>query len=120
MTRIAPDEIMRCAEFKEGASSRGPWELIQVLDEKGRNPVTIFVNNVPCHGAAGKDFIIRKITEVKVGNRKDNTGAWRQSTTITADVEFIKSDINVDSEDNSDLPDGWDDLNLDLDIGLPL
>lgn len=119
MTRVAPDETFVCADFKSGESSHGPWELIKVNDEKGKNPVTIFPTNLPTNGKIGERFVIKKITEVKVGNRKDSSGQWRQSTTIAAEVQFIKSDILVDEGDETgDLP--WDDVNLGLDIGLPL
>ena len=121
MTRIAEGETFRCAKFKSGESGRGPWELIQITDEKGKNPMSIFPTNLPTHGGEGQDFVVKKIVEVKVGNRKQSDGSWRQSTTVAAEVTFIKSDILVDDGDGTeDLPDGWDDLNLDMDIGLPL
>jgi hypothetical protein len=103
MNHIKVGEIYRCEKHRAGlsnATSGQKWELFTILDEKKRNEITVFANNLPNKGSDGCSIKILSITEVKNGpkkSRKDDK--WYQTVTINADVDVIESDINFDGDD---------------------
>lgn len=118
MIKIIAGEKLHALEFRSGESERGKWELINVSDEKGKMKATVFPVNIPTGGGSDMDFVVKRILEVKIGNRKGADGQWRPQTSVSAEVEFIKSDIFVDIDDDGELP--WSEGDLMDDIGLPL
>ena len=112
MTTVTIGEVYHSKKFRSGSSSNGPWELMSIVDDKGKNEVTIFASNIPCGGSDGCHFKLTKIDEVKFGMRKNkNDDKWYPSVTVQAEVEVIKSDIEdfgdqsvLDELPDTDLP----------------
>ena len=117
MTKIAKGERYTASTFRSGESERGAWEMIKIADANGKNELTVFPANVPTGVVENGDFIVRDIIEVRVGFRKSKKDdKWYQETNVTAELEAIKSDIDIDLD--GDLP--WAEGDLMDDIGLPL
>ena len=118
MTAVKKGERYTATTFRNGTSERGDWEMIKVADANGKNELTIFPSNLPSGVTQNGDFVLKDITEVRVGFRKSKKDdKWYQETNITAEVEAIKSDIDFDV-DEGELP--WNTGDLMDDIGLPL
>ena len=119
MTKLEVGQRYHSDKFFSGNSSNGPWELLNVADDKGKNDISIFPANLPSGAHENCDFVIKEIKEVKFGPKKSKTtDKWFQQCTISAVIEVIKSDIIVDDFDDGPLP--WEEGELMDDIGLPL
>ena len=105
MNHIIVGEIYRTTKHRTGTSSSGPWELFTILDERSRNEVTVFANNLPNKGYDGCQIKILEITEVKNGSKKGANDKWYQTVSINAKVDVLESDLNPDADPFKDLND---------------
>lgn len=71
---------------KSGSSSRGDWEFVSVVNERGKEEVTIWVDNTPSGVTEGGKFKIVEVTKFGVTNRKDKDGNWRQEPSFTCKI----------------------------------
>lgn len=121
MTKITIGEVYTANKFRSGSSGRGDWEMICVLDEKGKNEIAIYPTNIPTGARENCSFKLVDVAEVKNGVRKGTDGKWYPAVSISGKVEVIQSDINLDVD--FDDPDGelpWKEGDFLEDIGLPL
>lgn len=120
MNKITKGERYTTGRFYSGESSKGNWEMYKIVDDKGKNEVTVFPSNIPTGGRDNCDIVIKDILEVRVGFRQSKKDQkWYPETNITAEIEVIKSDIDVDFDvDEGELP--WNEGDMMDDIGLPL
>jgi len=110
MTVIAPDEVYEAKRFRSGVTLKGPWELIVVDDERGKNEVTLFPVNVPSHITEGCKFRVLEIKRLKAGFRKKDDGSWSPNTSADVIVEPIITDVEGFEDDG----DPWDSIGDDL------
>ena len=121
MISIELDMPYTAFRFRSGASERGRWEVITVIDDaktlKTRQEVTIFPANLPSGVTENGQFIIKRIIKVTRKKSKDRDGNWSLvDVGITADVQPVKDELNLDG----DLPftmgayDDDDDEDMDL------
>jgi len=116
MNHLICGNVYDVVKHRSGTSKNGAWELFTILDEKKRNEITVFANNLPNKGHDGCKIKIVSITEVKNGVKKGSDEKWYQTVSINANVEVIESDLNPDGtsnpfEDGTDFADSiapWD------------
>ena len=126
MISIELDMPYTAYRFRSGASERGRWEVITVVDEAKKvrtmQEVTIFPANLPSGVKENEQFIIKRILKVTRKKAKDRDGNWSLvDVGITADVQPVKDELNL----GGDLPftmDAYndDDDGEDIDISSPL
>lgn len=110
MTVITPDEVYTAKRVRSGVTLKGPWELIVVVDERGKNEITLFPVNVPSRVEEGGRFRILEIRKVKAGFKKKDDGSWSPNTTADVLVEPIVTDVEGFEDDG----DPWDSIGDDL------
>lgn len=110
MTVIAPGEEYTAKRFRSGVTSKGPWELVVVDDERGKNEVTLFPVNVPSHVLEGGKFRILEIKKVKTGFKKKDDGTWNPNTTADVVVEPVITEMEGFEDDG----DPWDSIDDEL------
>ena len=93
MNHIVVGEIYRCTKHRSGTSGSGAWELFTILDEKNRNEITVFANNLPNKGYDGCQIKILSISEVKNGAKRGKDDKWYQTVSMNADVDVLESDL---------------------------
>lgn len=103
MIQIDLDTPYECGRFRSGASEKGRWEIVTVIEEgkygKNRQEVTIFPANLPSGIKEGDKFVVKRILSVSRKKGKDKDGNWnRVDVYITADVEPMKEEINLDGD----------------------
>jgi hypothetical protein len=103
MNHIVVGEIYRTTKHRSGTSKSGDWELFTILDERNRNEVTVFANNLPNKGYDGCQIKILSITEVKNGAKKGKDEKWYQVVSMNADVDVLESDLKSDGDPFEDL-----------------
>lgn len=127
MNRMTVGNIYVASFALAGNSSKGPYELIRVTDERGKDEITVFVNNecMPTGITKGDRFMLSKITEVshywrkgQVYNKetKQKTEGWVEHFDINADIKRISSDlegIDVDLPDDFAGVAPWDEVPTD-------
>jgi len=108
MNRVSVGSIYVAAWAYSGENSRGKYEMLKVTNEKGKEDITIFVNNVPTGIAKGERFCLNKITDVIVkwrkgqvwnSNTKKREEGWVQEFDINADVSRVSSAFDGVSTD---------------------
>ena len=105
---IEEGKIYRASFVTSGISQRGDWELVKVTDEKQRNEITIFPDNIPCGVQQGMEFEVVHIRSVKSGPKKRKDGSWREEASIKGTIKpaatssFVTDDS--DSIDDGELP----------------
>ena len=127
MNRLSIGNIYLAEWSYSGENSRGKYEMLKVVNEKGRDEITIFVNNKPSGIARGDRFCLNKVTDVIRKKRKGSVWnyetkqkeeGWILDVEINADVTRVDNDL--DGLDGS-LPDefaGADDLPWDEQLPL--
>ena len=104
MILIEKGGIYRAARAKSGSSNRGDWELVAVADENNsKRTQTIFIAT-PTGIREGQMFKVLEIVSFKNGWKKDQNGEWKPEASITAEIEPIASEIDVNDIDP------WDDI----------
>lgn len=103
MIRLDVDSVYECARFRSGASDRGRWEVVVVVDKdaKGKNKqeITIFPATVPSNVKEGGQFIVKRILSVARKKAKDWQGNWTLvDVRVTADIEPMKDELNLDGD----------------------
>ena len=91
MNKLETGKIYTAARHRTGTSANGSWELIATTDERGNNDIAVFASNIPSGVEEGGKFRIEKITAVSYGNKKDQSGNWRASISINAEVSPVMS-----------------------------
>lgn len=120
MNRISIGSVYKADWAYSGENTRGKYEMLKITNEKGKEAITVFVNNVPTGIAKGERFVINKITDVIVKwrkamiwnpNTKTREEGWEQEFDINADVTRVDDGIkglDVDCPDDfgdiDDLP----------------
>lgn len=105
MNRLSVGNIYVASFAFAGNSSRGPYELVRVTDERGKDEITIFVNNdcIPSGIAKGDKFVLSKITEAahywrkgQVYNKetKQREEGWVEHFDLNADIKRVSSDLD--------------------------
>ena len=108
MNRIETGKVYTAVRQRSGSSANGEWELLATQDERGNNDIAVFVVNTPSNVKEGGKFRIEKIVSVSYGNKKDNSGNWRASVSVNAEVSAVMtydefSQI-VPEEEDGELP----------------
>lgn len=107
MVKVEKGGTYRAAIARSGVSSRGDWELVQVRD-KGTKSITIWPENKPTGIEQGDEFVVKEITEVKLGARQVN-GVWKDDFSVGAILEKTQTvndyDFDIDSFANPDADD---------------
>ena len=127
MNRVSVGSIYTASWAYSGENTRGKYEMLRITNEKGKEPITVFVNNCPTGIARGERFVINKVTDVIVKWRKDKVwnaekkqreDGWVQEFDINADVTRVDAGISgIDVE----MPNEFDvDMELPWDEQLPL
>lgn len=103
MIKIEKGGIYPCDRFRSGASERGRWEIIAVIEEgrygKNRQEVTIFPASTPSGLYEGCQFRVKDILSVKRKKKQDSFGNWTQiDVGITAELELVEDEINMDGD----------------------
>ena len=103
MISIELDMPYTAYRFRSGASERGRWEVITVVDNskslKTRQEVTIFPANLPSGVKEDGQFIVKRIIKVTRKKSKDRNGDWTLvDVGITADVQPVKDELNLDGD----------------------
>lgn len=103
MIKIDLDTPYKCSRFRSGASEKGRWEIVTVLDsnQSGKNwqEVTIFPASAPSGLYEGCMFTVKRILSVARKKGRDREGNWtRVDVCITADVELVKDELNMDGD----------------------
>jgi len=98
MTSIKKGERYFGKDFRSGMSARGPWEMVHVADDKGKNEVTVWFHNVPTGmKEPGGYFIIDEILESKYGKRKSKTtDKWFDSVDHEVNITVCQPDTSFD------------------------
>lgn len=94
MVKIEKGGTYKAAIARSGVSSRGDWEVIQVRD-KGTKSISIWPENKPTGIEQGDEFIVKEITEVKLGARQ-YAGTWKDDYSVGAIVEKTTTVNNFD------------------------
>lgn len=103
MIRIEVGNVYRCFRFRSGASSKGRWEVVTVVEPdkfgKNRQELTIFPANLPSGVQENGQFVVKRILNVTRKKKKDKEGNWTQvDVTLTAEVEPLKEELNLDGD----------------------
>lgn len=104
---IEAGKIYRASFATRGISPRGDWELVKVTDEKQRNDITIFPDNIPCGVTQGMEFEVVNIRAVKSGPKKRKDGSWREETSIKGTIKPAAASsfvLDDDTIDDGELP----------------
>ena len=130
MNRLTVGNVYRADWAFTGENNKGKYEMLKVVNEKGKEEIMIFVNNVPANIAKGDRFCLNEITDVihkwrkgMVWNpqtRKREEG-WVEEFDINAKVTRVDSDLTGASGDIDDFGFGaapWDDLPADDQLPL--
>ena len=129
MNRITTGQVYVASRVFKGTAAERKYEIIGVVDERGKDEITIFVNDkfIPSGIEKGDRFRLNAITEVahywKKGLKwnpetKSKEEGWIENFNVNADVALLSSDLaGVDLSDADDLGGvlPWED-----DGGLPL
>lgn len=109
MVRIEEGGTYVAAIARSGVSARGDWELIQVRDNSVRG-VTVWPENKPTGIQQGDEFVVERITAIKLGARKIK-GEWKDDFSIEAIVRKTDgaSVYDFDIDDFADNPPTSDD-----------
>ncbi|MDO5444013.1 MAG: hypothetical protein Q4F31_00140 [Eubacteriales bacterium] len=91
MNRIETGSIFTAVRQRTGTSSARDWELLLTQDERGHNDIALFVENRPSGVKEGGKFRVEKIHSVSYGMKKDQSGEWRPSISVNADVTAVES-----------------------------
>lgn len=86
MISVKTDSVYTAARKISGSSDKGDWVLLKVLDENGRNGISLFARNLPCEINEGEPFKVEKIYSVSSKNKQDKNGVWRTDVSVDADV----------------------------------
>ena len=130
MNRISVGSVYVATWAYSGQNNRGPYEMLKVTNEKGKEPITIFVNNVPTGIAKGERFVINKVTDVICkwrkgmvwnSHTKQKEEGWEMEYDINADVTRVSSafdgvstDVLANELDGFDVGVApWDELSVD-------
>ena len=131
MNRITVGNVYVANHVFTGTSTFGPYEIITVVDERGKDPITIFATEkcIPTGISKGDKFRLNTVTEVAhywtkgmIYNKqtRQKEEGWEEKFNINADVMRISNDL--DGVDTSVL-DGLNDVDGELpweDGDLPL
>ena len=103
MIRVDIGTPYECCRFRSGASDKGRWEIVSIIEEgkygKNRQEITIFPANLPSGVKEGQQFIIKRILSVARKKGKDKDGNWtRVDVNITAEIEPVKAELNLDGD----------------------
>ena len=104
MNRLSVGNIYTASFAFSGSSSKGPYEIIRVTDDRGKDDITIFVNPscIPTNIMKGDRFRLNKVTEVahywrkgQVWNKekKQREEGWEERFDINADVKKLENDL---------------------------
>ena len=105
MNKLEIGNVYTAVRQRTGTSANGDWELLATQDDRGNNDIAVFVANRPSNVQEGGKFRIEKILAVSYGNKKDNSGNWRASISINAEVTAVQSYSQfVEAEDDASLP----------------
>ena len=128
MNRISVGSVYRADWAYSGENNKGKYEMLKVANEKGKEEIMIFVNNVPANIAKGDRFCLNKVTDVirkwrkgMVWNpqTKQREEGWVEEFDVNADVTRIDDSLG----DVGDLPNEFGDvgqMELPWDEELPL
>lgn len=108
-TKLEDGQIYKAAAVKTGKSSRGPWMFTSVVDDRGKNEITLFIRNTDCNLRDGQRFKITDIAGITLGVRKGKgqyEGKWFPSYTADVVIEPIASEFD-DLPDIKDGDDPW-------------
>ncbi len=70
MNNLKVGTIYVASAHKEGQNRSGRWESLTVRDERGKNPITVFVENIPSNVEENGAFRIERILDVSFGRRQ--------------------------------------------------
>lgn len=93
---------------RSGSSPKGQWELISVVDNRGKNPITVYVRNMPCGVVEGQKFNVEELFSVKYGFKKDKFEKWQPSISCEATVHPIASEYDTEILGQGDV--NWTEL----------
>ena len=124
MNRMTVGNIYVASFALAGNSAKGPYELIRVTDERGKDEITVFVNDgcMPTGITKGDRFMLSKITEVShywrkglVYNRetKQKEEGWVEHFDINADIKRVSNELDgIEAEFPDDFAGvaPWDEL----------
>ena len=92
MTRITCGKSYKAEEFRTGTSDKGrDWEMISVVDDNGKNPISIFPVNYPCGVKKGSEFLLKSIESTSIGHRKGNDDKWYTAMSVNAVVSLVQA-----------------------------
>lgn len=105
MNKLEIGKVYTAARQRTGSSANGDWELLATQDERGNNDIAVFVANRPSNVPEGGKFRIERILNVSYGNKKDASGNWRASISVSAEVTAVESyEQFAAEEDDGNLP----------------
>lgn len=99
MNKLKSGEVYTAVSSKSGRSRMGDWELLLTKDERGRNDIAIFVQNLPSTVSEGDTFRIDRIHSVSSGFRKGENDKWQPAITIDADVTVVERAVNKEEKE---------------------
>ena len=74
MNQLKIGNIYAAAAHKQGENKNGAWESLTVRDERSKNPITVFVENIPSGVSENGRFRLERITNVSFGKRPVEDG----------------------------------------------
>lgn len=87
MNRITNGKTYKADDFRAGCTEKGKnWEMLTVLDENGKNGISVFPINVPCGIEKGDEFLVESIESISSGFRKGSDEKWYATTSVNAVV----------------------------------
>lgn len=92
MNRITCGKIFKAENYRQGTTEKGKdWELLSVVDENGKNEISIFPVNVPCGVLKGQEFLLESIESISCGHRKGGDDKWFQTVSVNAIVSLAEA-----------------------------
>lgn len=106
-TKLEAGQLYKAAQVRSGESSKGPWMLTGVVDERGKNEITLFIRNTDCNLRDGQQFKIKELCSITLGVRKSKKDdKWFPSYSAEAIIEPIASEFE-DLDGMEDESDPW-------------
>ena len=104
MNRMTVGNVYQASFALSGNSSKGPYEILKVTDERGKDEITLFVNpaSMPTNIAKGDRFRLNKITEIshywKKGQvynkeKKCKEEGWEERYEFNVEVKRLDNDL---------------------------
>ena len=93
MTELKVGTSYVAKKKRSGTSDKGDWEMVTILDNRGKNEVAVFALNRPTGIQEGQKFTVESIQSLKWGFKKDRNDKWQPHCTCEAVIHPIGSEF---------------------------